>query len=109
VIFECVGVPGIIDRIIASARPNARVVIVGVCMQRDYVEPIIAIAKELSLQFVFGYTPEEYAATLRNIAEGGILVAPLVTGRIAADGLSEAFNELASPEVHAKIVVEFEH
>jgi threonine dehydrogenase-like Zn-dependent dehydrogenase len=48
VIFECVGVPGIIDRVIASAPANARVVVVGVCMQRDYVEPIIAIAKELN-------------------------------------------------------------
>jgi threonine dehydrogenase-like Zn-dependent dehydrogenase len=109
VIFECVGVPGIIDGVIASAPANARVVVVGFCMQRDYVEPIIAITKELSLQFVFAYTPEEYAATLRNIADGRIPVAPLITGRIAADGLSDAFNELVSPEVHAKIVVEFEH
>ena len=109
VIFECVGVPGVIDQIVASAPANARVVVVGICMQRDYLEPIIAINKELNLQFVICYTAEEYAATLRNIADGRIPVAPLISGRIAADDLSDAFSALASPEVHAKIVVEFEH
>ena len=52
-------------------------------------------------------TAEEYAATLRNIADGKIAVAPLITGRIPPDGLAEAFSALASPEMHAKIVVEF--
>jgi threonine dehydrogenase-like Zn-dependent dehydrogenase len=69
VIFECVGVPGIIDRVIASAPTNARVVVVGVCMQRDYVEPIIAITKELNLQFVFGYTPEEFLRKEKSLLD----------------------------------------
>jgi threonine dehydrogenase-like Zn-dependent dehydrogenase len=107
IIFECVGVPGVIDQIIATAPQNARIVVVGVCMERDYLEPIIAITKELNLQFVICYTAEEYAATLHNIAEGRIAVDPLITGRIPPDGLSEAFSALASPEMHAKIVVEF--
>ena len=76
-------------------------------MERDYLQPLIAINKELNLQFVICYTAEEYAATLCNIANGKIAVDPLITGRIPPDGLSEAFSALASPEVHAKIVVEF--
>jgi threonine dehydrogenase-like Zn-dependent dehydrogenase len=45
-------------------------------------EPIIAINKELNLQFVICYTAEEYTSTLRNIADGKIAVDPLITGRI---------------------------
>lgn len=106
-IFECVGVPGVIDQIVAAAPTNARIVVVGICMERDYLEPVIAINKELNLQYVICYTAEEYATTLRNIADGKISVAPLITGRIPPDGLAEAFSALASPEMHAKIVVEF--
>ncbi|MGH8007952.1 MAG: alcohol dehydrogenase catalytic domain-containing protein, partial [Candidatus Binatia bacterium] len=32
VIFECVGVPGVIDQIMVAAPPGARIVVVGVCM-----------------------------------------------------------------------------
>ncbi|MGH7948165.1 MAG: alcohol dehydrogenase catalytic domain-containing protein, partial [Candidatus Binataceae bacterium] len=43
VIFECVGVPGMIEGVMSSAPPNARVVVVGVCMQRDQIEPMYGI------------------------------------------------------------------
>ena len=106
VIFECVGVPGVIDAILANAPAAARVVVVGVCMERDQFEPMMGINKELCLQFVLGYTPEEFAATLGHLARKEIEVEPLITGRVGLDGVARAFEELASPERHAKILVE---
>jgi threonine dehydrogenase-like Zn-dependent dehydrogenase len=67
---------------------------------------MLGISKELNLQFVLGYTPEEFAATLGHIAEGRIPAAPLVTGRVGLGGVAEAFEMLASPDRHAKILVE---
>ena len=61
---------------------------------------------ELSIQFVLGYTPEEFAATLGHIAEGRIPVDPLITGHVGIDGVAQAFRDLKNPEAHAKIVVE---
>lgn len=106
VIFECVGLPGIIDQIMASAPSGARVVVVGVCMERDHIEPMFGINKELNLQFVIAYTPEEFTTTLYNIAEGKIATEALITGMIGVDGVPQAFEALASPEQHAKIIVE---
>jgi len=106
VLFECVGVPGIIQQIADGAPRNARIVVAGVCMEVDHVEPIVSIAKELNLQFVFGYQPDEYAQSLRHIAEGRIDVDPLITGRVGLDGVAQAFRDLADPEQHAKILVE---
>jgi threonine dehydrogenase-like Zn-dependent dehydrogenase len=106
VIFECVGVPGVIDNIMTSAPPGARIVVVGVCMERDAIEPMFGINKELNVQFVLGYTPEEFTATLHHIAEGTIPVEPLITGKVGVGGVAGAFEELASPERHAKILVE---
>jgi len=106
VIFECVGVPGVIDQVIAGAPRAARIVVVGVCMQQDHFQPSRAVVKELNLQFVLGYTPDEFARTLRHLAEGDIDVAPLVTARVGLDDIAGAFRELGSPERHAKILAE---
>ncbi|MFH4268429.1 zinc-binding dehydrogenase, partial [Acinetobacter baumannii] len=59
VIFECVGVPGVLQQIIEGAPLFSRIVGVGVCMQSDKIEPALAINKELEIQFVLGYTPLE--------------------------------------------------
>ncbi len=106
VIFECVGVPGVIDQLMVGAPSGARIVVVGVCMQRDSFEPMFGINKELNIQFVLGYSGDEFEATLRHIADGDIPVAPLITGKIGVEGVPAAFDELASPERHAKILVE---
>jgi threonine dehydrogenase-like Zn-dependent dehydrogenase len=105
VVFECVGVPGVLDQVMAAAPRGARIVVVGVCMEPDTIHPLLGIGKELALQFVLGYTPDEFAATLRHIAAGAIPVAPLITGRVGIDGVAEAFVALGSPERHAKILV----
>jgi threonine dehydrogenase-like Zn-dependent dehydrogenase len=106
VVFECVGIPGVIASIFEQAMRKARIVVAGVCMERDHFEPALAINKELQMRFVLAYSPEEFAATLGHIAEGRIDVAPLVTGRIGLDGVATAFEDLRTPEKHAKIIVE---
>jgi threonine dehydrogenase-like Zn-dependent dehydrogenase len=106
VIFECVGLPGVIDSIMLAAPGNARIVVVGVCMDRDQIEPLTGISKELNIQFVLGYSPEEFAVTLSHLAEGRINCDPMITGKVGVEGVAKAFEDLASPETHAKILVE---
>jgi threonine dehydrogenase-like Zn-dependent dehydrogenase len=106
VIFECVGVPGMLAEIVKQAPVGARVVVVGVCMEDDRIKPMLAISKEINLQFVLGYLPNEFADTLTAIADGKIDVAPLITGRVGLEKVAWAFDELGSPEAHAKILVE---
>lgn len=106
VIFECVGVPGVIEGIMSAAPGGARIVVVGVCMERDHIEPLTGISKELNIQFVLGYAPEEFAATLSHLAEGQVNGDPLITGKVGVEGVAKAFEDLASPETHAKILVE---
>jgi threonine dehydrogenase-like Zn-dependent dehydrogenase len=106
VVFECVGVPGLLDQLMREAPRDARLVVAGVCMEDDRIRPLFGINKELSVQFVLGYTPLEFAETLGHIAEGRITVEPLVTGRVGVDGVAGAFETLARPEAHAKILVE---
>jgi threonine dehydrogenase-like Zn-dependent dehydrogenase len=105
VVFEAVGVPGIIDNVLRRARPGTRLVVAGVCMQADTVHPFFAIAKEINVQFVLAYNPDEFAESLRALAEGDIDVTPLITGEVGLDGVGEAFDDLTDPERHCKILV----
>jgi threonine dehydrogenase-like Zn-dependent dehydrogenase len=105
VIFEAVGVPGMLDAAMLMAPKGSRIVVVGVCMEEDRVRPLIGIGKELNLQFVLGYTPEEFAHSLHALAEGATDLAALVTGTVGIDDVPRSFSDLANPEAHAKILV----
>jgi threonine dehydrogenase-like Zn-dependent dehydrogenase len=106
VAFECVGVPGVVREVMRIAPRGARIVVAGVCMDDDTIRPMLGINKELSIQFVLGYTPLEFMDTLAAIAEGKIDVAPMITGTVGVDGVAQAFRDLATPDAHAKILVE---
>lgn len=109
VVFECVGVPGMIEHVVANAPLLTRVVVVGVCMGQDSFRPSMAINKEIDLRFVFAYDPSEFHQTLQWIASGKVDVRPLVTGTVGLDGVAGAFTDLADPERHAKILVDPSH
>ncbi len=106
VVFECVGVPGMIEHVIANAPLLSRVVVVGVCMGADALRPAMAISKEIELRFVLGYDPSEFHQALQWIASGKVDVRPLITGTVGLDGVPGAFDELGDPERHAKILVD---
>jgi threonine dehydrogenase-like Zn-dependent dehydrogenase len=106
VIFECVGVPGVLQQIMEGAPASARIVVVGVCMETDRIEPFFGILKQLNVQFVLAYTAQEFAESLRLIAEGKVDVTPLVTGTVALEGVGGAFADLANPERNAKVIVD---
>ena len=106
VIFECVGVPGVIESVLAGAPLFSRVVVVGVVVGTDQITPAMAINKEIDLRFAFAYTPLEFRDTLHMLAEGKVDPAPLITGIVGLDGVDAAFNALGDPEVHAKILID---
>ena len=105
VVFECVGLPGVIDHIITSAPLYSRVVVVGVCMERDALSPMMAITKEISLQFMFAYDPGEYRDALHLMADGKVDPTPLITSTVGLDGVPAAFDVLGKAEEQAKILV----
>jgi threonine dehydrogenase-like Zn-dependent dehydrogenase len=106
IIFECVGAPGVLQKVMEGAPPRAQIIVAGVCMQPDTIEPSIAINKHLDLRFVLGYSPEEFAGTLLDIAEGRIDVAPVITGKVGLSQVADAFQALANPDQHVKILVD---
>ena len=74
-------------------------------MVADSFRPMIAVGKELNLQFVFGYDPGEFADTLHRISEGEYPVSQMITATVPLDGVADAFTALGDPDSQAKILV----
>ena len=106
VVFECVGLPGMIEQVVTGAPLLSRVVVVGVCMGEDAFRPSMAINKEIELRFAFAYDPAEFHQTLQWIASGKVDVSPFVTGTVGLEGVPGAFEALGDPEQHAKVLVD---
>lgn len=105
VIFEAVGVPGLIDQAMRMAPRHARILVAGACMQHDNFMPMLGITKELNIQFALAYEPQEFSGALEAIADGKVDLQPWLTGTVPVDGVPQAFTDLANPEAHAKILV----
>jgi threonine dehydrogenase-like Zn-dependent dehydrogenase len=105
VIFEAVGLPGMLQSLIADAPPRSRIVVVGVCMHSDTIEPFMAVVKEIEFRFSFGYSAAEFATTLERLGAGIPGADLLVTSSVDLTGTPGAFETLRMPGQHGKILV----
>jgi 2-desacetyl-2-hydroxyethyl bacteriochlorophyllide A dehydrogenase len=106
VIFECVGVPGLINTVMMEAPRGARIVVAGVCQQPDTILPLMGIIKELEIQFVLGYRPDDFDYVIAMIASDRIDVAHMITDVVNLDGLPQAFEALRKPSHQCKVMLE---
>jgi 2-desacetyl-2-hydroxyethyl bacteriochlorophyllide A dehydrogenase len=105
VVFEAVGVPGLINNVMRDVPRETKIVVVGLCMEPDTIQPVFGVLKELILQFVVTYSPQEFEKAMHLISTGTIDVSPMVTGQVGLNDIAQAFSDLSQPERHTKIMV----
>lgn len=105
VIFDCVGVPGMIQSCVDLSHARGTIVVVGVCMKEDTQLPLSAILKELKIQYVLGYQEQDFARVLAVLQSGGIKPAAMVTDRVSLEALPGAFEELRQPGSQIKLMI----
>ncbi|SED16623.1 (R,R)-butanediol dehydrogenase / meso-butanediol dehydrogenase / diacetyl reductase [Rhodobacter sp. 24-YEA-8] len=105
VVFDCVGVPGIIQKCIGLVRARGTIVVVGVCMKEDTQIPFTAIMKELRLQYVLGYKENDFARVLAALAAGLVRPLPMITDRLTFETLPAAFEQLRRPSDQIKAMI----
>ncbi|CAB1079410.1 hypothetical protein JY97_10595 [Alkalispirochaeta odontotermitis] len=106
IIFEAVGVPGLIQRCIEMAKPRTKIVVVGVCQQADLFEPLQCTLKALDLIFPFGYSVSDYEFILELMQQGRITASPLISHKISLEQLPEMFEKLRKPADECKVIVQ---
>lgn len=106
VIFECVGVPGMIAHAIDVAPFGAEVVVVGFCMDRDSFMPAAAMVKELTMQFVIGHEKPDFQLVVDMLAAGRLDVEDMITDIFAFDQFPAGFEALRTPTHQCKILLD---
>ncbi|TKB46605.1 zinc-binding dehydrogenase [Thalassotalea mangrovi] len=106
VIIECAGIHQLINSFILRAPAHASLIITGIHTADTKVNFGYATVKEMDIKFSYYYTPEEFAESLQNIADGKIDWQKMCTGKVGIDGVSAAFDTLMQPNDHVKVIIE---
>ena len=106
VVFECVGVPGMLDVSVSAAAIHGKVVVVGVCTKPDPFVPVVALVKELTMSFIVYYQRRHFAHTIAALGDGRIDPALFITDRVDLAGFPAAFAALKTPSTQRKVLVE---
>lgn len=105
-IYECVGVPGMLQQIVEAAPFDGRIVMGGYCMEPENLYVFAAQNKRLNIQFAGGEEPQDMDLAMRAIADGRIDVRPWLGERIGLGGVARAVAELSGPTAPVRTVVD---
>ena len=105
-VYECVGLPGLMQQIIESVAFGARIVMGGYCMAPEELYVFAAQNKRLTVHFAGGEEPQDMELALRSIAEGKIDIAPWVGARIGLSGVADAIGQMSGPDAPVRTVVD---
>jgi (R,R)-butanediol dehydrogenase/meso-butanediol dehydrogenase/diacetyl reductase len=106
VVFECVGIPGMIATAVSSVRRRGQVVVVGACFLEDQFRPMAALGKEVVLRFSSAYSTQDFDSVIDAFAHERIRPAPLITARIGLDAMPDMFERLRQPSDECLVIVE---
>lgn len=105
-IYENVGLPGMLEQIIQAAPMDGRIVMGGYCMEQEHLFTFTAQNKRLNVQFAGGEEPQDMELALRAIGDGRIDVSPWIGARIGVSGVAAAMDAMADPASPIRTVVD---
>jgi threonine dehydrogenase-like Zn-dependent dehydrogenase len=105
VVFEAAGVPGALTTAIDMVGPRGTVTVLGACSEPDTFVPIVALAKQVRLQFSFVYGSGDYKTVMSALATDPDGPRLMVTDRVTLDGLPDIFESLRGRSPACKVLV----
>jgi (R,R)-butanediol dehydrogenase/meso-butanediol dehydrogenase/diacetyl reductase len=96
VVFECAGIPATIDQAATLVKRGGIVSLVGFATLPAEIAPGNWLAKEVTLIASLGYLHEEFDFAMQLIADGRLQMAPLHSGTVGLEGMTDAFRRLLS-------------
>jgi len=105
-IYECVGLPGMLQSIIEAAPFDGRIVMGGYCMEEERLFVFAAQNKRLNVQFASGEEPQDMELSLRSIDHGSIDVTPWLGGSIGLGQVADTMAAMSSPGAPVRTVVD---
>jgi len=105
IVFECVGVPGLIAQAVEQVRVKGKVVILGLCTKPDSFIPFVALSKEVALITSAFFKRQEYETALDALDAGSAEPRLLVTETIDLDAVPDTFEALKRRTHQCKVLI----
>ena len=103
VVIEAIGAPGAIERALACVAFRGRVVVAGVCLGPDTIQPLASLLREATVHFVLAYEKDDFQFSIDALARGRLDPLPMITRRCSLDEIPTAFAELGGPNEDGKV------
>ncbi len=105
IVYECVGVPGLIPQAVDQVRIKGTVLILGLCTRPESFVPFVALSKEVRLQTSAFFKRQEYEAALDALDAGAAEPRALITDTISLDAVPEVFESLKKRTHQCKVLI----
>lgn len=105
IVYECVGVPGLIPQAVEQVRVKGTVLILGLCARPETFVPFIALSREIRLQTSAFFKRQEYEAALDALEKGAPEPRLLVTDTIGLDAVPDVFEGLKKRTAQCKVLI----
>jgi threonine dehydrogenase-like Zn-dependent dehydrogenase len=105
VVFECVGIPGVLDSIFKGCERGTRIFSAGGPPQGDHMHTIVAKRKGLSIQFGGGPSMTHWNEAFEEVCSGRLDVTPMFGYSVDLDGVPAALDDARQATGPARIIV----
>jgi 2-desacetyl-2-hydroxyethyl bacteriochlorophyllide A dehydrogenase len=105
-VYECVGLPGLLSSIIASIAFDSRIVMGGYCMEAEQFYIFAAQNKRLTVHFAAGEEQQDMELALRSIADGRIDIKPWLSERIGLNAVANAVAQMSGPSAPIRTLID---
>jgi len=105
IVFECVGVPGLIAQAVNQVRNRGTILLLGLCTRPDTFNSFAMLSKEVRLVTSAFFTRQEYEAALDALDAGATEPRHLITDTIALADTPERFEALRRRTHDCKVLI----
>ena len=105
IVFECVGLPGLIAQSVEHVRVQGKIVVLGLCTQPDTFVPFVALSKEVCIQTSAFFEVKEYQVALDALEADKPVPQSLITETVSLDNMPEVFEGLRKRTTQCKVMV----
>lgn len=105
IVFECVGVPGLIAQAVEQLRPRGTIVLLGLCTVPDTFNSFAMLSKEVRLITSAFFTVQEYQAALNALEQGAMEPRLLVSETVSLADTPQMFETLKSRSNQCKVLI----
>ena len=105
IVFECVGVPGLIAQAVEQVRARGTIVLLGLCTKPDTFNSFAMLSKEVRLITSAFFTRHEFEAALDALDRGAAEPRLLVTDTISLAATPDVFELLRQRTEQCKVLI----